>query len=90
MTEEGWYTDPFRRHDARWFSDGSPTALVRDAGVTAQDPPPDTSFVVDPQGIDDAPSLAADDLRRAGEESDDPGAGVDAVWTYFTRSSGGF
>jgi hypothetical protein len=28
--EEGWYTDPFGRHEARWLSDGSPTKLVRD------------------------------------------------------------
>jgi len=38
---EGWYKDPFGKHAARWFSDGTPTALARDAGgVTSQDVPP--------------------------------------------------
>ena len=41
MNEEGWFKDPFRRHEARWISDGTPTALVRDAGVESQDAPPD-------------------------------------------------
>ena len=30
MNEEGWYVDPFGRHEALWISDGTPTALVRD------------------------------------------------------------
>ena len=39
--EEGWYTDPYGRHEARWFSDGTPTKLVRDRGVESYDKPPD-------------------------------------------------
>ena len=35
---EGWYKDPTRHHAERWFSDGTPTALVRDGDTTAQDP----------------------------------------------------
>ncbi len=42
MHEEGWYADPYALHEARWMSDGEPTALVRDAGVESQDPPPNT------------------------------------------------
>ena len=30
---EGWCTDPFGLHEARWLSDGVPTKLVRDNGV---------------------------------------------------------
>jgi len=42
---EGWYKDPFGKHAARWFSDGTPTALVRDAGgVTLQDEPPSSTY----------------------------------------------
>jgi len=42
---EGWYRDPFGKHAARWFSDGTPTALVRDAGgVTSQDGPPSLTY----------------------------------------------
>ena len=48
MAREGWYTDPCGSHEARWFSDGSPTSLVRDAGSTATDPMPDTPFVREP------------------------------------------
>ena len=29
MSAEGWHEDPFAVHEARWFSDGRPTALVR-------------------------------------------------------------
>ena len=29
MNAEGWYVDPYGLHGARWFSDGTPTALVR-------------------------------------------------------------
>jgi hypothetical protein len=41
---QNWCPDPFGLHEARWFSNGIPTALVRDHGVEAQDPPPDTAF----------------------------------------------
>jgi hypothetical protein len=41
---QNWCPDPFGLHEARWFSNGIPTALVRDAGVEAQDPPPESVF----------------------------------------------
>jgi hypothetical protein len=34
---EGWYQDPANRHEYRWFSDGTPTDLVMDSGVTSRD-----------------------------------------------------
>jgi hypothetical protein len=34
---QGWYDDPTGRHELRWFSAGSPTALVRDAGRESMD-----------------------------------------------------
>ena len=40
---EGWYHDPYSKHEARWFSDGAPTDLVRDGTQVAHDPPPDES-----------------------------------------------
>ena len=40
MHAEGWYQDPFHIHDARRFSDGRPTALVRDGVSETNDPPP--------------------------------------------------
>jgi hypothetical protein len=39
---EGWFGDPYFRHDQRWFTKGVPTALVRDEGFESSDPPPDT------------------------------------------------
>jgi len=41
---QNWCLDPFGSHEERWFSKGIPTALVRDHGVEAQDPPPDSAF----------------------------------------------
>jgi hypothetical protein len=38
---EGWFIDPFGRHEQRWISDGRPTTLVRDGGVEGHDDPPD-------------------------------------------------
>ena len=43
---QNWCLDPFGTHEERWFSRGMPTALVRDRGVEAQDPPPDTAFAL--------------------------------------------
>jgi len=40
MNAEGWYRDPYGRHDERWFSDGQPTSLVRDQGTESSDEPP--------------------------------------------------
>jgi hypothetical protein len=35
---EGWFPDPTGRHEARWFSMGTPTPLVRDGAIEARDP----------------------------------------------------
>ena len=48
-TLEGWYTDPYDRHDARWMSDGVPTRLVRDGKVTSSDEPPGGPWVLKPE-----------------------------------------
>jgi hypothetical protein len=37
---EGWQADPFRRHEARYFSVGRPTELVRDGDAVSYDEPP--------------------------------------------------
>jgi hypothetical protein len=73
MNEEGWYQDPFELHEARWISDGKPTALVRDGDTESQDAapskPPRRPLVEAQPPPSGSPS---DDLRRA----DDPNAGV--------------
>jgi len=40
MRVQGWYPDPYEKHDDRWFSDGKPTRLVRDQGTESFDEPP--------------------------------------------------
>ena len=40
LPAEGWYLDPFERHQDRWFSNGRPTSLVRDEGLESHDAAP--------------------------------------------------
>ena len=71
--EEGWYTDPYGRHEARWMSVGSPTKLVRDGGVESYDDPPDEEPSQVPTKIVEEPTAGAADRHRADEsESDRP------------------
>jgi hypothetical protein len=67
MNAEGWYQDPYGAHDDRWYSDGTPTALVRDAGTESQDPPPSGAVPQGPLVRSVAPgdSAGPTDLRRA-------------------------
>ena len=55
---QGWYLDPYGRHELRWFSVGQPTALVRDGGVDGHDPvagaPPPTVPVPAPEVVGQA------------------------------------
>jgi hypothetical protein len=67
---EGWYRDPYGRHVHRWFSAGEPTDLVRDDGVTSQDPPPDEPPVLPLEPAEEATARPFD-LVRAGD-GDDP------------------
>jgi hypothetical protein len=64
---EGWYTDPYAKHDARWMSQGSPTRLVRDGTVETYDDPPSGPYVRVPEPIESSRPSGADDLRRADE-----------------------
>ena len=53
---QNWCVDPYGLHEARWFSQGNPTALVRDHGVESQDPPPESSFAQLWESLPAAPS----------------------------------
>jgi hypothetical protein len=83
---QGWYRDPYRQHVARWFSDGSPTALVRDDGVESMDPPPEHPFV--------GPLEAADESEgellhaHVGPGQDRPDASVRGAWEIFVSTGG--
>jgi hypothetical protein len=71
--EEGWYTDPYRLHEARWFSDGEPTKLVRDGAEESYDPPPITAPLDKPERCAAETASHGEDLHRA----DDQRAGFD-------------
>jgi hypothetical protein len=73
---EGWYTDPYGLHEARWLSGGKPTKLVRDHGVESYDEPPAEPPRRDPARIeppcaDPSSDLRADDAERGGKEDGD-------------------
>jgi len=68
---QGWYHDPFRRHEDRYFSDGQPTKLVRDGEAEDYDPPPPGRPEVELVEESRIQPKDGDDLRRA----DDPSAG---------------
>jgi len=46
----GWHPDPFGRHEARYFSAGRPTKLVRDGDAESYDqlPATDPAACLDP------------------------------------------
>jgi hypothetical protein len=60
---QGWYEDPFHLHEARYFSAGRPTKLVRDGGRESYDEPP-ADLAPAPA---DAPAGAADAPAGPGE-----------------------
>jgi len=73
VNPEGWYRDPFGLHEARWFSDGTPTALVRDGRAESRDDPPSSHYEGPVEPIEDEGESSPDDLRRADDgQSDRP------------------
>jgi hypothetical protein len=66
--EEGWFTDPFGRHEARWMSNGTPSKLVRDQGVESYDEPPDEAPLYAAERIaENVDASGAADLLRVDE-----------------------
>ena len=65
MNEEGWYVDPFGRHEARWISGGYPTSLVRDGSAESQDPPPALPLPPELEPWASDPPGNGGDLKRA-------------------------
>ncbi len=92
MEEEGWYVDPYGVHEARWISAGTPTALVRDGDVEAQDPPPSTTYLGKLAELPETVPSDGDDLLRADDadgKAFDPDREEEAAWDGFGESSGG-
>jgi hypothetical protein len=66
---EGWHTDPYGLHDARWMSEGVPTKLVLDQGKESYDTVPSGEAVFEPQryefpsAINETWALHGDEIR---------------------------
>jgi hypothetical protein len=87
-TEEGWYTDPYSRHAARWFSEGKPTKLVHDAGVESFDEAPDSPPAQAPRRIEEVKGEAGDgDLLRAEDAWGDNSSYRPSMGDVFRASS---
>ena len=69
---EGWYKDPYRRHDDRWFSGGEPTSLVRDGRVESHDPPPASPLPTTLVPSESSSQADGDELRRADDAEQEP------------------
>jgi hypothetical protein len=90
---EGWYADPFGRHEQRWFSAGTPTALVRDRGAESLDePPPETAARPAPNDPAGGSQFAPGPPRRPTRADSLPQPiirpGIDPPGLRFTLSMG--
>ena len=83
--EEGWYLDPYGLHQARWFSGGSPTALVRDNDRESRDARPGRDYdrpLVPLTGVPRPDDLRrADDAERSADQTKDAAEICDKVHT---------
>ena len=83
---QGWYCDPHLQHKARWFSDGNPTALVRDDGVESRDAPPSTPYTGQPEpAVETEGPLMHSHLNGGRSDRD---SGLNAVWGIFVARGG--
>jgi hypothetical protein len=80
MEAEGWYQDPFRRHQARWFSAGTPTALVSDHGVESHEAPPDAPITEALGPLAETEEEDGADLLRSDAEPADRIFDPNAAW----------
>jgi hypothetical protein len=71
---QGWAADPFRLHEARYFSAGRPTKLVRDGTVESYDDPPSQTYDPPPA----IPSPASAPLATAPPAADRVSRGLAA------------
>jgi len=77
--EEGRYTDPYGRHEARRMSAGQPAKLVRDDEVGSSDAPPDEEPSVAAERTVPESPMDADVLRIGDQEDEVPTTQFDAA-----------
>ena len=84
---EGWCTDPYDRHEARWLSVGRATKLVRDGDTTSYDDPPDGPWIKDPEQLEaDPTSRDEHDLARADDaQSEERYDAKKARWAVYDQ-----
>lgn len=84
MIAEGWYKDPYNIHEARWFSDGRPTSLVRDGRESSTDPAPSWDYDDEPLALGDPNQTRVPVARgRLGRVADKARDVVDVVLAIF-------
>ncbi len=76
---QGWFTDPFGAHEARYFSAGSPTRLVRDGGVESYDEPPTGASTVVAEQLTEAPSPPDPDAAQVPSTLGQSALGIMAI-----------
>ena len=81
LAVQGWCTDPFAMHEARWMSDGQPTKLVRDAGIETFDPPKGKPLFEPVPLVEGASNTPRTDARQMEE-------GAPSAQTVFDRLLG--
>jgi hypothetical protein len=89
MDAEGWYKDPFGAHEARWFSEGKPTILVRDGAVESHDSVPGIDFDLPLIPIIKPNADGSTDMMRA-DRSEPMGTPGDGAFQAFGASGGTF
>jgi hypothetical protein len=63
---EGWFTDPYERHELRWMSQGTPSSLVRDGYIEDSDPVASGPFKVNPVRVEGHPVTNRSELDHFG------------------------
>ncbi|HEX6525556.1 MAG TPA: hypothetical protein VF070_36930 [Streptosporangiaceae bacterium] len=82
---QGWYEDPFRLHEARYFSTGRPTKLVRDGDVESYDEPPGEGVPGSGATASWGQAVSATLNRAEGNEANDPNPVGGDVPAYARR-----
>lgn len=73
-TDEGWFVDPFHRHEDRWISAGRPSDLVRDNGIESRSTPPDMPMPTPLVRVTSEMPGSAQDVMRADDAQHGPRA----------------